>query len=143
MNNSLATKTKLLLKKYNIRLKKSMGQNLLIDKTALERIADAANLSNKDIVIEIGTGTGLLTKTLAERAGFVYSFETDTKILKAAKEYLQDHPNITLVNQNFLEFNIQNLKLPDISSQGIKIVANVPYYITTPIIEKIIDNKKI
>lgn len=146
MNESISQQTKSLLLKHGTHLKKSLGQNLLVDPACLNRIVEAANISKEDVVVEIGTGSGILTKELAKRAKHVISYEIDKRIFEVAKEYLAGIDNIDLRNEDFLKADIvgaihavpagrQELPLP------VKIVANVPYYITTPIIEKIFENK--
>jgi len=133
MEESIGSVTKQLLNKYGIRLKKSLGQNYLIDKSALQRIIKAADIQKNDIIIEIGMGSGLLTKEMACIASKIYSFEIDKKIIPAAREYLAGCDNIEIIEGDFL-------KLPSPNIRGeVKIVANVPYYITTPILERIFE----
>ncbi len=135
--------TKDLLTKHSFHLKKGLGQNLLTDEACLKRVIEAANLSKDDTVIEIGTGTGILTKELAKAAKKVITFEIDKRIAEIARQYLKDCNNVEIVDQDFLKSDIGNWKLLAPSSvEGeighLKFVANVPYYITTPIIEKIL-----
>lgn len=145
MNQSPSQETKDLLSKYNLQLKKSLGQNLMIDKAVLERIIEAAELLKDDTVIEIGTGTGLLSKELAKAAKKVITFEVDKRILEVAKEYLADCNNVEIVNEDFLKADLNTI-LSDYTLYSLpntlKAVANIPYYITSPIIEKIIENRK-
>ena len=143
---SISQTTKDLLTKHNFHLKKGLGQNLLTDEACLNRIVEAANLSKDDTVIEIGTGTGILTKELAKTAKKVTTFEIDKRIVEIAREYLAEMDNIEIINEDFLEadpFSYLPLVKGEMSEQregqrGYKFVANVPYYITTPIIEKIL-----
>ena len=142
MNESISQQTKSLLTKHGIHLKKSLGQNLLVDPACLSRIIETANISKEDIVVEIGTGSGILTKEIAKKAKKVVSFEIDKRIFEVAKEYLgigdiRVGRDITLINEDFLKATLTPIPSP-IGRGAIKIVANVPYYITTPIIEKII-----
>ncbi|MCX5749972.1 MAG: 16S rRNA (adenine(1518)-N(6)/adenine(1519)-N(6))-dimethyltransferase RsmA [Candidatus Saganbacteria bacterium] len=139
MEQSFSGQTKHLLNKYDIRLKRSLGQNLLVDKAALDRIVKAGDIRSSDTVIEIGTGTGILTKELAKTAKKVITFEIDRTIIEAAKEYLAGHENVELINDDFLKADLGTLLS---SFSNTKIVANVPYYITTPVIEKILENKE-
>lgn len=161
MNQSISQQAKSLILKHGFHLKKSLGQNLLIDPASLERIIETAKITKEDTVLEIGTGTGILTKELAKKAGHVISYEIDKRIFEAAKEYLglddvragRDRPqqsNIDLRNEDFLKATLTPslcaTPLP-LAGEGlgvrVKVVANVPYYITTPIIEKIFDHKNL
>lgn len=138
----LSQQTKTLLLNHNFRLKKSLGQNLLIDPASLRRIIEAAKITKKDTVLEIGTGSGILTKELAKNAGHVISYEIDKRIFEVAKEYLYGIDNIDLRNEDFLKATLTPGPSPNgrgvTQSDMVRVVANVPYYITTPIIEKII-----
>lgn len=136
MNQSISQQTKALLLKHGFHLKKSLGQNFLVDPACLDRITEAANISKEDAVLEIGTGSGILTKEIAKKAKKVISCEIDKRIFEVAKEYLYGIDNIDLRNEDFLKADL-------IGINKAKIVANVPYYITTPIIEKIFDNKEL
>jgi 16S rRNA (adenine1518-N6/adenine1519-N6)-dimethyltransferase len=154
MNQTLSQQTKDLLSKHNLRLKRSLGQNLMIDPAAIQRIIDAAELTKDDTVIEIGTGTGLLTKELAKVAKRVITFEVDRKIVEAAKDYLADCWNVDIINEDFLNVtgrwpclpagrwpmagSEKSIPATGHRSPATKIVANIPYYITSPIIEKLI-----
>ncbi len=141
MNESISQQTKSLLLKHGFHLKKSLGQNLLIDPGSLNRIIGSAGISEKDIILEIGTGTGILTKELAKKAKRVISCEIDKRIFEIANEYLAGIDNVELRNEDFLKTDIpaaiHRLPLP------IKVIANVPYYITTPIIEKLLKHKEL
>lgn len=106
----------------------------MVDPASLNRIIDAADISKEDTVIEIGTGSGILTKEISKKANKVISFEIDKRIFEVAKEYLRGIDNIDLRNEDFLRADLK-----DVSKA--KVVANVPYYITTPIIERIFENK--
>lgn len=161
MNENISQITKTLLNKHHIHLKKSLGQNLLIDQASLERITSAAQLTKDDVVIEIGTGTGILTKELAKTAKKVITFEIDKKIIEVAKDYLIDCDNVEIKNEDFIKVDMGSVipakagissiypgmpafagMTAQTSSQTIKVVANVPYYVTTPIIEKILESKR-
>ena len=130
-----------LLRKYDIRLNKSLGQHFLSDAGQLKKIAGAASLTKDDIVLEVGTGIGTLTKYLAEKAGFVVSVELDKKLIPAAKEYLKDFDNVELVNDDIMKCNIPKLLAAHPGYKHKKVVANVPYYITTPLITLLIGSK--
>jgi len=118
-----------LFDRYNLSFKKSLGQNFLIDKNALDRIVLAANLSEKDICLEIGPGIGTLTMELAKEAEKVYAVEIDQRLMPILDETLSDFDNVDLINADILELNLSFLY-----DKELKVVANLPYYITTPII---------
>lgn len=128
--SSLSVITKGLLAAHNLRPKKRLGQNFLVDQGALGRIVAAAGLSKDDTVLEIGTGLGVLTEALAARAGKVVTLDPDKDMLLIAKDVLRNNHNIEYVAASFLDW-----KIPEGFT---KVVANVPYYITTPIIEKLL-----
>lgn len=136
MTPTLAEITKELLKTYNRHPRKRLGQHFLIDPKVLQRIIDAAELSAKDVVIEIGTGLGVLTAELAKRAKRVITIEIDKDLLQIAKEVLKEYYNVTMVHGDFLK-----TKFTDLGSKSLKVVANLPYYITAPIIERILETK--
>lgn len=117
---------KKLLEKYNLWTKKSFGQNFLISKTVLEKIVASAEIAPDDEIVEIGPGLGVLTKELAQRAKTVTSIELDQTLFPLLDETLNDHKNINLINQDALSFIPTKTKY--------KVVANIPYNITSPII---------
>jgi len=122
-----------LLKKYNIYPSKILGQNFLISKEVLEKILDAANLKSKDVVLEIGPGIGTLTKELAKKAKQVIAIEKDSKMIKILKETLRDLKNIELIQEDILKYDFK-------SQVPYKIVANLPYYITSPVLRKFLES---
>jgi 16S rRNA (adenine1518-N6/adenine1519-N6)-dimethyltransferase len=130
-----------ILRKSDIRPNKSFGQHFLSDKNILNRIADAATLSKDDIVLEVGTGIGTLTKPLASKAGFVVTVEVDKKLIDPAKGSLKEFNNIDVINEDIMKCNIPEImdRHPDFKHR--KVVANVPYYITTPLISLLIGSK--
>ena len=136
--------TNFLMKKYKIKANKSLGQNFLIDDTALQDIANGANIEENDLVIEIGPGLGSLTKLLLEKARKVICVELDKKMVKILKERFSIYKNLEIINDDVLKINLDELikleKEKDINIKNIKVVANLPYYITTPIIMKLIEN---
>jgi len=129
-----------LLRKYDIRLNKDLGQHFLSDTAQLKKIADAASLTKNDIVLEVGTGIGTLTKYLAEKAGFVVSVEIDKKMLPAAKEYLKDTKNVEIINEDIMKCNVPKILSKYPSFKHRKVVANVPYYLTSPLITLLIES---
>lgn len=118
-----------LFDKYDLSFKKSLGQNFLIDKNALDRIILAANLNEDDICLEVGPGIGTLTIELAKEAKKVFAVEIDQRLMPILAETLSDFNNVNLINADILELDLSFL-----CDKELKIVANLPYYITTPII---------
>ena len=129
------------LRKFNIRLNKDLGQNFLPDKDALYRIVKAAEVSKDDLVLEIGTGIGTLTKPLAQKAGFVVTVEIDDKLIPAAKEYLEGIDNIELINEDAMKLDIPSIIKKHSGFKSAKVVSNVPYCITTPLITRFLEVK--
>ncbi|BAH08376.1 16S rRNA (adenine(1518)-N(6)/adenine(1519)-N(6))-dimethyltransferase RsmA [Clostridium kluyveri] len=134
--NNLSTKE--IVEKYNFRFSKNLGQNFLIDNSVLQDILEGTDINKNDFVIEIGPGVGTLTKELLKRAKKVCAIELDSDLIAILKEELKHYPNFELIHKDVLKTNFNEI-IKDESS--IKIVANLPYYITTPIISKILNNK--
>ncbi|MFC1478147.1 16S rRNA (adenine(1518)-N(6)/adenine(1519)-N(6))-dimethyltransferase RsmA [Candidatus Margulisiibacteriota bacterium] len=119
--------------------KKRFSQNWLVDKNILQKIIDSAELAKKDTVLEIGTGTGFLTDALAESAGKVVSYEVDREIQEVARANLQHHKNIKLILTDILD---EQQNFQEVTGKPLcKVAANIPYHITTPILELLIKNK--
>ncbi len=133
--------TKAVLERHGFTFKKSFGQNFLTDTNILQKIVDTAEIDDKVNVIEIGPGIGALTEFLAERAAQVMAFEIDHRLVPILADTLRDFDNVTVVNEDILKVDlaqhIQNFKNPDLP---IKVVANLPYYITTPILMHLIES---
>ena len=133
--------TKAVLERHGFTFKKSFGQNFLTDTNILQKIVDTAEIDNQVNVIEIGPGIGALTEFLAERAAEVMAFEIDHRLIPILADTLRDFDNVTVVNEDILKVDlaqhIQNFKNPDLP---IKVVANLPYYITTPILMHLIES---
>ncbi len=123
-----------ILQKYNITFQKKFGQNFLVDKNILEKIVDAAQITEKDCVLEIGPGIGTMTQYLAERAGNVIAVEIDKNLIPVLQDTLSSYNNITILNQDILKVDINHIVEKYNGGNPIKVVANLPYYITTPII---------
>jgi 16S rRNA (adenine1518-N6/adenine1519-N6)-dimethyltransferase len=130
-----------ILRKYNLRLNRDLGQHFLSDQNILRKIADTANLTKDDLVLEVGTGVGTLTKFLAEKAGFVESIELDRRLIPAAQEYLQGIGNYEISNEDIMKCKLPELLERYKDFKHKKVVANVPYYITTPLISLLIESK--
>ena len=133
--------TKAVLERHGFTFKKSFGQNFLTDTNILQKIVDTAEIDDQVNVIEIGPGIGALTEFLAERAAEVMAFEIDHRLVPILEDTLRDFDNVTVVNEDILKVDlaqhIQNFKNPDLP---IKVVANLPYYITTPILMHLIES---
>ncbi|WP_027410123.1 16S rRNA (adenine(1518)-N(6)/adenine(1519)-N(6))-dimethyltransferase RsmA [Anoxybacteroides tepidamans] len=132
-------RTREILDKYGFSFKKSLGQNFLIDTNILRRIVDFAGLSDTTGVIEIGPGIGALTEQLARRAKKVVAFEIDQRLLPILADTLSSYPNVCIIHQDVLKADIRSVidkEFKDVSD--IMVVANLPYYVTTPIIMKLL-----
>lgn len=136
--------TKYLMKKYKIKANKGLGQNFLIDDEALEDIVAGGNITKQDLVIEIGPGLGSLTALLLEKAKKVICVELDKRMIKILQDRFIAYKNLEIINQDILKVDLNTLikeeKEKDSEIKNVKIVANLPYYITTPIIMKLIEN---
>ena len=128
------SKTIELLKKHRFSIQKKYGQNFLIDRNVLEKIIAAALINPSDCVLEIGPGIGTMTQYLAERAGSVIAVEIDRGLIPILKEALAGYQNVIIKNQDILKTDLRHLLEEHNDGKPIKVVANLPYYITTPII---------
>lgn len=115
---------------------KSLGQNFLIDGNTVRRVADAAELSQSDTVIEVGAGVGALTGALSERAGRVVAVETDRRLIPALEEALDGQENVEIANEDFLKYDMARMGCAARAGGAYKLVGNLPYNITTPVIAK-------
>lgn len=122
------------LQKYNFNFQKKFGQNFLIDTNILEKIIDSAEITKDDCVLEIGPGIGTMTQYLAERAGEVVAVEIDKNLIPILTDTLSAYSNVTIINEDILKVDINKLCDEKNDGRPIKVVANLPYYITTPII---------
>ncbi|MCI5620780.1 MAG: 16S rRNA (adenine(1518)-N(6)/adenine(1519)-N(6))-dimethyltransferase RsmA [Lachnospiraceae bacterium] len=123
-----------ILQKYHFNFQKKFGQNFLIDPHVLERIMEAAGVTKEDFVLEIGPGIGTMTQYLCENAREVAAVEIDSNLIPILQDTLKDYDNVTVIHQDILKVDINALAAEKNNSQPIKVVANLPYYITTPII---------
>lgn len=123
-----------ILQTYNFRTQKKYGQNFLIDTGVLNRIVDAAEITGEDCVLEIGPGIGTMTQYLAERAGAVVAVEIDKNLIPILEDTLSEYDNVTLINEDILKVDINKIVEEKNGGRPVKVVANLPYYITTPII---------
>ena len=141
---SLYKETKFIMNKYHITANKSLGQNFLISKEAVDSIIGSASISKQDLIIEIGPGLGTLTQELLEKAGKVICIELDTKMVDIITDRFSLYSNIEIINEDVLKVNLQDLikkEKQENNFQSVKVVANLPYYITTPIIMKLLEDK--
>ena len=136
--------TKFIMKKYGIKANKSLGQNFLVNSEVVDSIVDSSEISKEDMIIEIGPGLGTLTKYLLEKAGKVLCIELDTRMIKILEDRFENYENFEVINQDVLKVNLNEIikeNKKDGKIKNVKIVANLPYYITTPIIMKLLEEK--
>lgn len=126
--------TAAVIKKHDFRFQKKYGQNFLIDANILQKIVDAAQITKEDYIVEIGPGIGTMTQYLAESAGGVAAVEIDKNLIPILKETLSEYGNVSIMNEDILKMDIKRLAEEKNSGRPVKVVANLPYYITTPII---------
>lgn len=136
---NILEETNFILKKYNIKANKSLGQNFLINQNAIDKIVSSAEISNEDLIIEIGPGLGTLTKQLLEKAGKVICIELDERMVEILKDRFSLYENFEIINEDVLKVDIN--EIIEKEQKKCKIVANLPYYITTPIIMKLLESK--
>ena len=141
--STIFEETKYILKKYGITANKSLGQNFLINENVVQNIVRKAEISKEDLVIEIGPGLGTLTKELLEKAGKVIAIELDKRMIEILTERFSLYNNFELINEDVLKVDLNNIIKqnlnPESNLKHAKIVANLPYYITTPIIMKLLE----
>ena len=141
---NLLQETKMIMKKNNINANKSLGQNFLISENVVEKIVSSSQIDKQDLVIEIGPGLGTLTKYLLEKAQKVICIELDKKMIKILNDRFSLYENFELLNEDILKVNLKELIREEKEKnkvKNVKIVANLPYYITTPIIMKLLEEK--
>ena len=142
--DNLEIKTKNIMKKYGIKANKSLGQNFLINEDVVNNIVDASNITTDDLVIEIGPGLGTLTEYLLENAGKVIAIELDERMLSILNDRFKTYNNFQVINEDVLKVDLAELIKSEKQSNNLKnakIVANLPYYITTPIIMKLLEEE--
>lgn len=135
----MLTKTEIkdLSKRHDFYLKKRLGQNFLIDRNLRDKIIRLSDLNKNEPILEIGSGLGALTEKLAEKCGYVYALEKDKKLYNLSKELLGGYKNLEIICGDFLKFDISRLLF-----KKIKVVGALPYYITTPVIQRLLDFRK-
>lgn len=142
--NNLKQETEFILKKYNVKANKSLGQNFLINSKVVEQIIESSEITKEDLVIEIGPGLGTLTKELLEKSKKVICIELDKNMINILQDRFSLYNNLEIINGDVLKIDLQALiknerKTNNIKS--VKLVANLPYYITTPIIMKLLEEQ--
>lgn len=144
MHKDIATplRTREILDKYGFSFKKSLGQNFLIDTNILNRIVDHAELKEKSGAIEIGPGIGALTEQLARRSEKVVAFEIDQRLLPILQDTLSPYPNVKVIHSDVLKADVQSVIDTEFAGiEDVMVVANLPYYVTTPILMKLLEEK--
>lgn len=125
---------------YNFRFSKSLGQNFLVDKNFVEKIVDRADVKDTN-VLEIGPGIGTITYEMAKSAKKVVAIEIDSALLPIIEENMEEFDNFKLIHEDILKANLEKIVEEEFSGEAFKVVSNLPYYITTPIIEKLVTSK--
>ena len=133
-------KTIEVLQKYDFAFQKKFGQNFLIDTHVLDKIISAAHITKEDMVLEIGPGIGTMTQYLAEAAGKVIAVEIDKNLIPILSDTLSEYQNVRIINEDVLKLDLRKLADEENGGKAIKVVANLPYYITTPIIMGLFEN---
>lgn len=142
--SNLVEETRNIMKKYGIRANKDLGQNFLINNEVVENIVNSSEISQDDMVIEIGPGLGTLTKYLLEKAGKVLCIELDKKMIEILEDRFEEYSNFEIINDDVLKVDLNKIIKENKENEkikNVKIVANLPYYITTPIIMKLLEEK--
>lgn len=129
------------LQKYNFSFQKKFGQNFLIDTHVLDKIIQSANITEDDMVLEIGPGIGTMTQYLAQAAGKVIAVEIDKNLIPILEDTLSGYDNVRVINEDVLKLDLKKLADEENNGKPVKVVANLPYYITTPIIMGLFENE--
>lgn len=138
---SLSNSTRDLINRYNFRTAKKFGQNFLVDENVLKGIIEGSELAKEDCVLEIGPGMGVLTQLLSEKAGRVLAVEIDKRLIPILKVTLFGCDNVTVLNSDILRLDLKSTLKEHFGDTPVKVVANLPYYITTPIIMKLLEER--
>ena len=142
--NKIIQETNFIMNKYNIKANKSLGQNFLINENVIENIVKSSKIAKEDLVIEIGPGLGTLTQYLLEKAGKVICVELDKNMINILEDRFKLYKNFVLINDDILKVNLKQLIRDEKTInkiKNVKVVANLPYYITTPIIMKLLEEE--
>jgi len=130
-----------IIENHGFRLSKSLGQNFLADRNIIDKIIEGSLIGERDLVIEIGPGIGVLTEAAAARAGKVIAVEIDSRLIPILNETLSDFDNVEILNQDILKTDLCKLIADNPGFDTVRIIGNLPYYITTPIVMKILEDK--
>ena len=128
-----------IVRKYDFKFRKSFGQNFLIDANVVKKITDAADIKDDDVVLEIGPGIGTLTQHLAYAAGKVIAVEIDNRLIPVLEETLAPYDNVELINEDILKLDLDELLKRRGGTKRIKVIANLPYYVTTPVVTELLE----
>ncbi len=140
MVESLFTRTRKLLRSFDLRARKRLGQHFLVDGKVLKQILSAAEISPQDVIVEVGPGLGIMTAELARRAGWVIAVELDDNLAALLKQTLASFKNVAIINKDILKIDPASLLAkPEIPSGKYKVVANLPYYITSPVLRHFLE----
>lgn len=139
MNLSNPSELKEIIGKHNFSFSKSLGQNFLIDENVLEKIVSASEIDGETCALEIGPGAGVLTRELAKRSKKTVAVEIDKKLIPLLTETLSDFDNVKIVNKDIMKTDLKKLFEEEFGNSKIAVVANLPYYITTPVIMKLLE----
>lgn len=131
--------TKDIVQKHGFRFSKSLGQNFLIDDNVIDRILEGARVSEGDKIIEVGPGIGTLTREMAKKAEKVTAIEIDKNLIPILEETLSEFDNVEVINEDILKVDVEKLVDEKLSGGPVKLIANLPYYITTPIVMKFLE----
>ena len=134
-------KTKEIIQEYQFKFSKSLGQNFLIDKNILEKIVQAAEITEEDYVIEIGPGIGSLTQHIADKCRKIVAVEIDKHLLPILAKTLVEYDNIEVIHGDVLKVDLHKLIQDRFQGQKVKVIGNLPYYVTTPIVMKLLEEK--
>lgn len=138
---SISSTTRELIKRHDFRIAKKFGQNFLVDESVLKGIIEASELSQADCVLEIGPGMGVMTQILSQKAGRVLAVEIDKALIPILKVTLFGCENVSIINDDILKLDLKNTFKEYFGDVPVKVVANLPYYITTPIIMKLLEER--
>lgn len=130
-----------IMEKYGFSFSKGLGQNFIVDGRVLERIADGAEITSEDCVLEIGPGIGVMTNVLCERAKKVVAVEIDKRLIPILNETVGHHDKLTVINADILKLDLKALMAAHFEGERVKLVANLPYYVTTPIIMSFLEER--
>jgi len=130
---------KYIINKYNFKFSKGLGQNFIIDENIVEKILNGADISEDDVILEVGPGIGVMTKAMSERAKKVIAVEIDSTLIPVLEETLSENNNVKIINEDILKLDIKKVIEEEFDGKAPKVIANLPYYVTTPIIMRFLE----